>query len=131
MKKRFATIIIAAFILIAVSGCDILKPNNAPDDPVITTSVDPDTVVAPETELMLTVTCTDPDGDDLTFDWQATGGAFDYTTGSSVNWTAPGVLGTYTITVQAQDPDGATSSAHVNIVVDTTGGVTATKISSL
>ncbi|MBN2381058.1 cadherin repeat domain-containing protein [candidate division WOR-3 bacterium] len=119
MIKRHGVVIIAAIIILAGAGCDILNPNNPPDTPVISAS---ETDVLPETEVTLNVTCTDPDEDELTFYWQATGGAFDNTTGEQVIWTAPGVNGTYTISVEAQDQGGETSSASINIVVSDTGG---------
>ncbi|MBD3286661.1 PKD domain-containing protein [candidate division WOR-3 bacterium] len=119
MIKRYGVATLIAISILPLAGCDILNTNSPPDTPVIAASA---TDVLPETEVTLNVTCTDPDEDELTFSWQATGGAFDQTTGEQVIWTAPGVNGTYTISVEAQDPSGETSSASINIVVSDTGG---------
>ncbi len=58
----------------------------------------------------------DQDGDDLTYEWSASGG---YITGegASVAWTAPEVEGTYTVTVMVSDAEagGATESVDINV----------------
>jgi hypothetical protein len=56
---------------------------------------------------ILQVTCnaTDPDGDELSYEWSASGGSIDGT-GAVVDWTAPEEVGTYHVTVVVKDGDG-------------------------
>jgi len=65
-----------------------------------------------------TITCdaNDPDGDTLTFEWTATGGAISGT-GGTVTWTAPTTEGSYTISVTVSDGKGGTVSDSVSIQV--------------
>lgn len=51
----------------------------------------------------LTVVATDPNGDDLTYLWTATGGVFDVMDADEVTWTAPSSAGDYDITVEVSD----------------------------
>ncbi|MCK4537446.1 MAG: right-handed parallel beta-helix repeat-containing protein [Candidatus Krumholzibacteria bacterium] len=53
----------------------------------------------------LYATASDPDGDEISFSWSATGGEFIPASGegSSVSWTAPAGAGTHTLTVSVSD----------------------------
>ncbi|OGO06283.1 MAG: hypothetical protein A2Z76_00985 [Chloroflexi bacterium RBG_13_56_8b] len=46
----------------------------------------------------------DPDDDELSYTWSADGGTI-FGSGATVSWTAPGELGTYTVTVEISDGD--------------------------
>ena len=72
---------------------DILA--NAPPE-VDRITAQPSTI-QPESVSTIQVTASDPDGDLLTFDYNATGGTIEGT-GSAVTWQAPDQEGTYTIT---------------------------------
>jgi len=104
--------------LLVIAGCGLF--NSPPDITLVTAS---STEVESGDVVSCAVVATDPDGDELTYTWSATGGSFDETSGLSVVWTAPEVTEqqTYTITVVASDPDGATDTASVDIVVSPTG----------
>lgn len=69
-----------------------------------------------------TIECTIADGygNGLTYAWTATGGSI-LGTGSMVNWTAPDVYGTYSVTVTVTDENGLASSRELSINV-TEGG---------
>jgi hypothetical protein len=62
------------------------------------------------------VTCTDsdPDGDELSYEWTATGGDISGT-GAVVNWTAPEEVGIYYVTVVVKDGHGSTATDSVPI----------------
>lgn len=64
------------------------------------------------------ITClaTDPDGDLLTYTWSAASGSISGT-GSTVNWTAPALSSTYTITVTVSDSRGGSVQSSTNVVV--------------
>ncbi len=104
----------AAFLALGAT-CDMGNKN--PDTPVITASA---TEVDAGATVDLSVTCTDPDGDALTFAWCADGGTFDQTSGTAVVWTAPSVTvtDTFTITVTADDGNQGLSLATVQIIVN-------------
>jgi hypothetical protein len=93
----------------------IAKPNNPP---VITgMTIDGAAPVAENAArqwVTKTVHCNaeDPDGDQLTYLWRATGGKI---TGesSTVGWTSPGVSGDYTLTVVVSDGRGGSAEGSV------------------
>lgn len=116
MRKKKILLVTAAFGLVFALACDMFSGNRNPNTPVITASA---TTVASGAVVNLTVTCTDPDGDALTFTWCATGGTFNTTTGVAVNWTAPTVTTptVYTIRVIADDGKQGVSHASIEITV--------------
>jgi hypothetical protein len=64
----------------------------------------------------LTCEASDPDGDTLTYSWTSTEGSISGT-GSTVSWTAPATVGTYTVTVSVSDGKGGTATQSVSITV--------------
>ncbi|TNE43609.1 MAG: hypothetical protein EP343_32865 [Deltaproteobacteria bacterium] len=68
--------------------------------------------------LNLEVKATDPDGDKLSYSWQATGGSFSKANSSSPIWTSPGKgAGSYTISVQVSDGRGGTTGTSFAVEV--------------
>ena len=105
---------VAVVIIAAVVGVGCGELNQVPT--INSLNASPDTVVLSGSS---TVTCTaaDPDGDTLTYTWSATGGTVTGT-GSIITWIAPSAVGTYTITVTANDGKGGTDTASVAVVVE-------------
>jgi hypothetical protein len=68
----------------------------------------------------LNVTCnaSDPDGDELTYEWSTTEGNITGT-GTAVNWTAPQEVGVYDITVVVSDGYGASDTRTLPVSVVT------------
>ena len=58
----------------------------------------------------------DPDGDQLTYQWSTTGGDISGQ-GSAITWTAPNVCADYVITVTVADGRGGEASAELSITV--------------
>ena len=58
----------------------------------------------------------DPDGDELTYQWMATGGNISGQ-GPTVTWTAPKTSGTYVLTVMVTDGRGGEASEEVTVRV--------------
>ena len=65
------------------------------------------------------VTCeaTDPDDDELSYEWSATGGNISGT-GAAVNWTAPQDVGVYNVTVVVKDGHASEDAMFVPLSVD-------------
>ena len=59
----------------------------------------------------------DPDGDSITYSWQASKGVFSNQIGAMTVFTAPSSSGTVTITLAGKDPDGAEGKALLNLDV--------------
>ncbi len=90
----------------------------ANQQPSVSASCRPCTVV-PGGEVRLTATASDPDGDDLTYAWTASRGAFSGgTDAAATRWTAPGATGRVTIRVEVSDNRGGTASATVAVTVE-------------
>jgi len=70
----------------------------------------------PSGTIRLTCTASDPDEDQLSYEWTATGGAISGA-GAVVNWTAPEEVGMYYITVVVRDGHGASDTRTLSITV--------------
>ncbi len=68
----------------------------------------------PSGNLQVTCTASDPDGDELSYEWTADGGAISGT-GAVVNWTAPQEVGVYRITVVVKDGHGEQNTRWVKL----------------
>ena len=90
------------------------EPNRPPS---VSASCNPCTVV-PGGEVRLTATASDPDGDDLTYAWTASQGAFSgVTDAAATRWTAPETTGRVTIGVEVSDSRGGSATATVAVTV--------------
>ncbi len=72
---------------------------------------------------LVSVAASDPEGDPLSYTWSASGGALSSASGPGpVTWTAPGIPGTYTVTVRVTDGRiGRTPvTRSINLVVTST-----------
>ena len=88
--------------------------------PTITSLITDADWTIPSGNLQVTCNATDPDGDELSYEWTTTGG--DITgTGTVVSWTAPEALGIYDITVVVTDGHGdeATRSVTPSVALGT------------
>jgi len=68
--------------------------------------------------IQVTCTASDPDGDELSYEWTATGGDISGT-GAVVNWTAPEEIGIYFVTVVVKDGHGSSATDSLSISVAT------------
>ncbi len=70
----------------------------------------------------ITAIASDPDGDDLYFEWSASRGSFENNNINPVKWTAPGTStgGSINITVSVSDGKGGTSTKTESIVLEPT-----------
>lgn len=67
-------------------------------------------------EIDVSINAHDPDGDDLIYNWEASGGSFLTINGSTAIWVAPLTAGNYSIKVKVQD--GKSGSNEVTIPVE-------------
>jgi len=70
---------------------------------------------APLGSLQVTCTASDPDGDELIYEWAATGGYISGT-GAVVNWIAPEEVGMYDITVVADDDHDGEDTESLTLI---------------
>lgn len=78
--------------------------------------------VVPDGTISLSVTASDPDLETLTYQWSATGGSFDDATIANPVWIASGTAGFETLTIDVNDPSGATATLDIGITVASTPG---------
>jgi hypothetical protein len=97
IKKRYLAImvIVAAAVLLLASSCNSQRP-------VITSLEAEAEWTAPLGSLQVTCNASDPDGDDLSYEWSTSGGNITGT-GPEVIWNAPEEVGMYDITVVVDD----------------------------
>jgi hypothetical protein len=72
----------------------------------------------PSGTLQVTCTASDPDGDELSYEWTASAGDISGT-GEAVNWTAPQEVGAYNVTVVVRDGHGSSATRLLRITVAT------------
>jgi hypothetical protein len=87
--------------------------------PVITSLVANADWITPSGSVQVTCNATDPDGDELTYEWTATAGNISGT-GSVANWTAPQEVGICDITVVVKDShgDSVMDSLHISVATE-------------
>jgi hypothetical protein len=106
-----APLIIPALAVIFIVGC---TPYN--QAPVISSLIADEEWIPPSGNCMVRCMASDPDGDELSYTWSASGGNISGE-GVIVTWVAPVEIGTYTITVKVTDGRGGESTAQVTIDV--------------
>ena len=103
--------IMAAAVLFLAPSCT--TPIN--HRPIITSLEAEAEWTAPLDTLQVTCTASDPDGDELSYEWTATGGDISGT-GSEVIWTAPEEVGMYDITVVVDDGQGKNATGVIALI---------------
>jgi len=112
-KKRFLVIvvIVAAAVLLSILF-DTMLANHRP----AITSLEAPEKVLPSGICQIVCSASDRDGDELSYNWSASGGNISGT-GASVNWTAPDPVGSYNVTVTVTDGRGGEVMKQVTITV--------------
>lgn len=109
----FSTFLIATVIF---SGCGGTTPPINHSPVISSLSADPPSPIEVNQSTSITCYATDQDNDQLTYSWTKTGGTIT-ASGSTITWTAPAVVGTYTITCTISDGNGGNDSELLYIVV--------------
>jgi predicted secreted protein len=101
---------------VAVTNC-LTIPVRYNRSPNITSLIANAAWTTPSGSLHVTCNATDPDGDNLSYEWTATGGKISGT-GEAANWTAPKAVGAYTVTVVVKDGYGGENIRKIPLCVD-------------
>ena len=105
-------IVVAVAVLFSVLFCVVLVNHR----PVIYgLGANPEKVI-PLGSCQVTCNATDPDGDQLSYGWSATGGTISGR-GPTIIWTAPKAEGSFNLTVIVMDSRGGAVSDHVIVMV--------------
>lgn len=83
--------------------------------PIISSLVAGADWTTPSGTIQVTCTASDPDGAELSHEWSASGGSITGT-GAAVNWTAPGQVGIYNITVVVTDSHGEEDTGSIALI---------------
>jgi hypothetical protein len=115
-KKRYLVIvgIVVAAVLISVLSYTMLADHR----PVITGLMAEPGAVPPLGNCQIVCNATDPDGDELSYGWSASGGGI-FGEGAAVTWTAPDSEGDYSVTVMVTDARGGQATQQVTLEVRT------------
>jgi hypothetical protein len=106
--------IMAAAVLLLASSCTTV----ANRQPTITSLEAEVAWTTPSGSIQVTCNASDPDGDELSYEWTATGGSISGT-GHEVTWTAPEEVGMYDITVVVNDSQGKNATGSVTLIAAT------------
>jgi len=113
-KKRYLVImgIVAAAVLLSILFYTMLANHR----PAITSlEAEPERVL-PSGSCQIVCTASDRDGDELSYNWSASGGGINGE-GATVTWTAPNSEGSYNVTVTVTDGRGGEVMNQVTITV--------------
>jgi hypothetical protein len=123
--KRVTKVCFIAFVslliltpLVACGGAEAPPPATGNQPPVISLTAE-ETTLIPNAETGITCDASDPDGDELTYTWSATGGTISGV-GEIVTWKAPGFVGEFEVSVTVDDGKGHTVSQSCTITVQAT-----------
>lgn len=113
-KKRWLTIaVIVAVVVILAIVLDTVILNHRPA--IAGLEADPERVI-PWGSCQIACNATDADGDELSYNWSASGGEISGE-GDEITWSAPGSAGSYNVTVTVTDGRGGEDMRHVIITV--------------
>jgi hypothetical protein len=91
----------------------VMRTNEAPTIANVTANAE---WITPSGNLQLTCSASDPDGDQLSYDWSATAGSISGT-GPVVSWLAPQGVGTYQVTAMVTDGYGGSAAKTLSVNV--------------
>ena len=107
-------VIAVAIVLFLASSCTTQSNN----EPVIASLELEAQQVVPLGSIHVVCNASDPDGDELSYDWSATAGEIDGA-GDTATWVAPASQGTYGVAVVVTDGNGGQATDFVTIAVRT------------
>jgi len=113
-RKRYLIIvgILVSVVLLAILFNTLLANHL----PTITSLESEPKIILPLGSCQIACNASDPDGDELSYDWSASGGEMNGE-GATVTWTAPQSPGSYNVTVTVTDGRGGEVMSQVTITV--------------
>jgi hypothetical protein len=108
---RIGLVIMAVGVFLLASSCTTVTNRL----PVITSLEGEAEWTAPSGSIQLACTASDPDGDEMSYEWIATGGDIS-DTGALATWIAPEEVGMYDITVMVDDDHGGKDTAFLTLI---------------
>jgi hypothetical protein len=115
-NKIILIVVCLCFYLCLVCGVVEKLSNRAPIIKKISSDAD-SLIVATGDTVKLTVEATDPDKDELSYSWDATGGYFLSRQGKTVFWIAPDREGDFDIEVTVRDHNDGVASDKITLTV--------------
>jgi len=125
ISKRIIHITAACITtMLILAGCTAPKSPVAPEPPPVPVNNPPtissltadQQLVQPFGKVMLKCQASDPESDNLSYQWIASGGVVEGPTDSAA-WTAPGNPGSYKITVVVSDEKGGSATGDIFITI--------------
>jgi len=114
--KWLAGLVILVLAALFISGCPPSSQPPTDQPPVVDSLTSEWRQVKQSMSVPIECAARDPDGDDLSYAWSATGGSISGE-GAAVSWIAPDAYDTYTITVTVTDGDGGQDTESLEIRV--------------
>jgi hypothetical protein len=111
VNKGIISVTVLAVTILFIGGC---IPANQP--PVITSLQAEPEMVLPAGSCQVECIASDPEGGELSYEWQASGGNIS-SEETIATWAAPDEVGEYVVSVNVTDVDGNSATQSVNIVV--------------
>lgn len=111
VNEGIISVTVLAVTILFIGGC---IPANQP--PVITSLQAGREMVLPAGSCQVECIASDPEGGELSYEWQASGGNISGE-GAIATWAAPDEVGEYVVSVNVTDVDGNSATQSVNIVV--------------
>jgi hypothetical protein len=121
------TVIVAVIVVAAVVLAIQFRPTQANHPPtIISLEARPEKVTS-GASCQIVCNATDPDGDQLSYEWSATGGTITGE-GATVTWTAPQLIDSYYIVVMVTDNRGGEASHQIIVEVRANSSPTITSV---
>ena len=118
MRKKSVLIASAAIVVAAALLAILFNTVLANHRPVIASLAAEQEEVLPLGSSQIACNASDPDGDELSYQWSASGGSI-AGTGAVVTWVAPDEAGVYDITVLITDSQGGEDTGSIALSVET------------
>jgi hypothetical protein len=119
------TLIATAAVLLLASSCT----TSANHDPIIVSLLSKPERATPSGTVQVVCTASDPDGDELSYDWSASAGELSGD-GNTVTWSAPASEGSYSVAVAVTDGRGGEAMDYKAITVRTNNPPTITTLTA-
>jgi len=115
-KRSWLAIMVIVALVMLLSAASCQPPDNYA--PVINSLEADAEWTLPSSNLTVTCNASDRDGDELSYDWSASGGTITGT-GPEATWTAPEEVGAYTLAVVVDDGQGGNDMESLTLIVAT------------